>query len=154
MSSERIQEPIENLEDYSSSPPFFGKDKWTIDPTKIVTRPPENSLPTIPEEEEEGVKETVKTSVKTQPKRVRFASYVEVYPANRNGIQYRSKSFAELQKDNAISLKERQIEELERKLKRARRELTRAYDCKLIIIMVSLGFVLLVMSYSYAKVDL
>lgn len=140
MSFERFQESIDStqtLEDYATKPPFFGKDKWTIDPAKIVTRPPTTS---------------VETPVKTTPKHVRFASYVEVYlrcPADKNGIKYPSKEFAELQQDNMIMIKDKRIEELEYKLKRARQELIRAHDYKIIIIMVSVMFIGLVMSYNY-----
>ncbi len=158
MDFERIQKLVEsaqNLEDYATKPPFFGNDKWTIDPAKIVTRPPKMMLPTI-QEEEEDVKETVENVVKTPPKRVRFASYVDICfrcPADGNGIKYPSKIFAEPQNDE-IAIKEKRIEELEYKLKQARRELIRAYDHKLIIILVSLVFIALIMSYSYAHMDL
>ena len=159
MDFERIQKLVEsaqNLEDYSSRPPFFGKDNWTVDPAKIVTRPSISMLSSIPEEEEEDVKETVETVVKTPPKRVRFASYVDICfrcPADGNVIKYPSKMFAEPQ-DDEIAIKDKRIEELEYKLKRARQELTRAYDHKLIIIMVSLVFIGLIMSYKYTHMDL
>lgn len=145
MEFERVQKPVESaqiLEDYTSKPPFFGKDKWTIDPEKIVIRHQENSLPTAPEEE----------PVKTTPKRVRFASYVEVYlrcPADKNGIQYPSKSFAKLKQDNTIMLKDKRIKELEDSLKQARKELIRAHDYRFIIIMAVVFFIGLVMSYNY-----
>ena len=149
MSFKRVQELLENaqnLEDFASKPPFFGKDNWTIDPAKIVIKPLENSLPTTPEEE------PVKTTTKTATKRVRFASYVEVYlrcPADKNGIQYPSKSFAKLKQNNTIMLKEKRIEELEDSLKQARKELIRAHDYRFLIIMATLVFIGLVMSYNY-----
>jgi hypothetical protein len=34
-------------------PPFFGKNEWNLDITKIITKPPTIVLPTIPEEEDE-----------------------------------------------------------------------------------------------------
>ena len=160
MDFERIQKLIEsaqNLEDYSSRPPFFGKDNWTVDPAKIVTRPSTSMLSSIPEEEEEDVKETVEPVVKTAPKRVRFASYVDVCfrcPADGNVIKYPSKIFADQQQDIELSIKDKRIEELEHKLKRARQELVRAYDHKLIIIMVSLAFIGLIISYNYTRTNL
>lgn len=160
MSFEYIQEPnnsIQNIENYSSKPPCFGKDNWTVDPAKIVIKPQTNILPTIPEKEEEDVKEIVENVVKTEPKRVRFASYVDVYlrcPVDKNGIQYPSKKFAKMAQDNLLSLKEKRIEELEYKLKQMRQELTREHDNNILTILVSLLVILLVVSYKYANANL
>lgn len=59
------------LHETSVMPPFFGKDRWTIDPSKIVTRPPINTRSTREEED----KKPIQTTVITVEKHVRFAPY-------------------------------------------------------------------------------
>lgn len=141
MDFERIQKIVEsaqNLEDYSSRPPFFGKDKWTVDPAKIVIRPPSTHLPTISEEEEEDIKESVENVIKTQPKistkHIQFASYADVHmrcPIVDKRVHYPSKMIEELKQENTILtddllIAEKRIERLESRLKYVQRALIRA----------------------------
>ena len=150
-------------EDYSSMPPFFGKDKWIVDPTKIVTRQPKNSLQTTPETENEGDDKTIKNTPKTPTKHVQFASYADVYmrcPIIDAKVRYPSKMIEELKRENALLkddllISEKKAELLEDRLKRTQQELTRAHDNELlIIIMVSLMTMGLVMYYKYAQMGL
>ena len=84
-----------DLHETSVMPPFFGKDRWTVDPRKIVTRQPINTVPTIPEEEdeysapicEEEDENTVQTTVITVEKHVRFAPYI-IQHTRINGQDY------------------------------------------------------------------
>ena len=73
-----------DLHETSVMPPFFGKNIWTVDPRKIVTRAPINMLPTVQEEEDEN---PVQTAVITVEKRVRFAPYI-IQHTRINGQDY------------------------------------------------------------------
>ena len=83
------------FQEHASMPPFFGKNIWTVDPRKIVTRAPINMLPTIQEEEDENSayiceeedENPVQTAVITVEKRVRFAPYI-IQHTRINGQDY------------------------------------------------------------------
>ena len=72
-------------------PPFFGKNEWKLDITKIVTRTPVIGLPTIPEAEEEMespvCENTTKTPIIEVKTRVHFAPYVTCHK-RIEGIDY------------------------------------------------------------------
>ena len=163
MDFERIQKLVEsaqNLEDYSSRPPFFDKDNWTIDPAKIVTRQPKIVLPTISEEEEEDIRELLKN----EPKSVRFASHVDVHircPIINGQARYPSKMIEELKQENDLLkddllIMETRVEQLEHKLKHTQRELSRARTINdtLPLLMLVLLFIGLVISYKYTQMNL
>lgn len=153
MDFERIQKIVEsaqNLEDYSSRPPFFGKDKWIVDPTKIVTRHPSTHLPTI-SEEEEGIKESIENVIKTQPKistkHIQFASYADVHmrcPIVDKRVHYPSKMIEELKQENTILtddllIAEKRIERLESRHKYVQRALIRARTIAICIMVLVLA---------------
>ena len=128
-----------DLHETSVMPPFFGKDRWTVDPSKIVTRPHIRALPTIPEEEDEYSAPIsdeedeipVQTTVITVEKRVRFAPYI-IHHTRINGQDYsykmeplhvtraRSEKIEMLEDENLIIRleNERLIETIVRKNKR------------------------------------
>ena len=72
-------------------PPFFGKNEWKLDITKIVSRPNTIGLPTIPEEEDElkspVCENTAKTPIIEVKTSVRFAPYV-ICHKRIEGIDY------------------------------------------------------------------
>ena len=162
MDFERVQKLIEsaqNLEDYTLMPPFFGKNKWTLDPTKIVTKSIKTTLPTIPEEED--IKEP---PLEKSPKRVQFASYVEVHmrcPVIGKQIHYPSKMIEDQKHENDILkddllIAEKRIEQLESKLKLTQQMLSRARTINdtLPLWMLVLLFLSLVISYKYTQMNL
>ena len=145
-------------------PPFYGKNDWIIDPKKIISRPVHITLETIPEEEEEDVKEVIKVEQKSREKRVRFASYADVHmrcPIVDTRIRYPSKMIEELKQENALLndellIAEKKIEQLELKLKKTKQELyyARTINDTLPLWILVLLLVGLVISYKYAKLNL
>ena len=145
-------------------PPFFGKNDWIVDPKKIVYRPVHITLETIPEVEEEDVKEVIKVEQKSGEKHVHFASYAEVHmrcPIVDTRIRYPSKMIEELKQENALLnddllIAEKKIEQLELKLRRTKQELShaRTINDTLPLWILVLMLVGLVISYKYAKLNL
>lgn len=144
-------------EEYSSLPPFFGKDRWSIDPTKIVTRP--SIIITA-----EDVNGSVENTPKIPAKRVRFASYVDVHmrcPIIDAQVHYPSKMIEELKQENALLrddllIAEKRVEQLESKLKRTQQALThaRTINNTLPVQMVMVLFVILFVAYKFVEMQL
>lgn len=110
-------------------PPFYGKNDWFLDPKKIVSRPANFTLETIPEEEEEDMPQTPVIKPETSEKRVKFASYVEVYfrcPVDGNLEPISSKKVDKMIQKNALSVNEKRVKELEYKLKQTQHALSHA----------------------------
>ena len=110
-------------------PPFYGKNEWVLDPRKIVSRPNNFTLETIPEEEEEDMPQAPVIEHKTPEKRVRFASYVEVYlrcPVDKYHKQIPSKKVDKMIQENILSIDEKRVKELEYNLIQTQHALSRA----------------------------
>ena len=161
MSSRFVQDSTSStktFDDYDCMPPFFGKDNWTPDPAKIVTRRPK-ILFQRPEE-----KEVIKEPLKNELKRVRFASYVEVHmrcPIINEHVHYPSKMIEELKQENDLLkddllIAETRINRLETKLKTTQQKLSRArtINRNLPLWMVLLLFIYLVSLYKYNQTNL
>ena len=149
---------------YGFQPPFFGEDRWVIDPIKIVTRPPKNILPVIPEEEEVDIDETVKNTPEMPTKRLRFASYVNVHtrcPIIDAKVRYPSKMIEDLKRENTLLkddllITEKRIERLESMLKRTQQALIHAHTINdaLAIWLVMMLLAGLIIAYKYIEMNL
>lgn len=73
----------------SRNPPFFGKNDWVLDPSKIVQRNTINRLPVIPKELSQKATATNAVAV-TIEKRVKFAPYI-ICHSHINGQNYAHK---------------------------------------------------------------
>ena len=67
----------------AQNPPFFGKNEWILDPTKIVQKTPKQTFSTFPEEEKRHEKSVTETSIENPVRRVVFAPYVTVYSSSK-----------------------------------------------------------------------
>ena len=67
----------------AQNPPFFGKNEWILDPSKIVQKTAKQTLSTIPKEEKEDENSITETSIESPIRRVVFAPYVTVYSSSK-----------------------------------------------------------------------
>ena len=131
----------------TATPPFFDKDKWTLDPAKIVTRTPKQPLSSIPGEE--NVIVPVQTAVISVKKHIRFAPYDICYK-RINGQDfiykmepaYNTRARLELLEDEVFILRLNN-EKLTRALERKNKQITKLETINDILFSIPL-FVLLI----------
>ena len=141
-------------------PPFCRKNDWFVDPKKVVLNPAHS----LPDEEEEELREVITEAQESVEKSVQFASYVDVHmrcPVIEDHVHYPSKMIEELKHENSLLIDdlliaEKRIEQLEAKLKRTKQELVHARTINETLplwILVAL-FVGLVVAHKYAQLYL